>query len=1019
MRLSSPTSTPENRNKRAPLRKKMTVRFPEVIRSGSEVEGGLSGPANPIPSQSIDCGCGQLQCPKLAKFATRKLFVGLICWIGVVQAASYSYFHVTGSTIARRFQIDPYLMDWILVIAELTPFILGLIVAYWGDRIHRASWIGALILLQSVAYFILIIPHLTHRVRVIEETQNVTHMSLYADDSPEFCTSGLSRVIIEEDEPCYFTIVILIIVSIISGAANTSYYALGISYLDDNTKMKHVTGFIGVIVAVKIIGVIIGYFLGWGCLGIDAENFDIINSYQDQIGAWWLGFPILSILLVVPGLLLSWFPRSLPSVVVEQAAASLLDRAAINNRAPHRKSIQKVGSPNFWPSFCRLVTNRILICNILAMIFCAVALLNFIMHEDIFLESRFHVPRPTGMLLGFSDPLPSRIVTTIMRPVLIGLIIIISGLVLAKAKLRPKFIISYSLVIILLIIAIFVLLIFDTCDKPPIVGLDKGSNGLLKYCNKNCRCSKDSDFRPVCESSGKFTYYSPCYAGCATIIYVDNVKIYSGCSCVEEMTGWGNDQAKDGPCESINCQAGWMLFEFGTLLAYALVASTFIGDILINIRSVYKQDKAISIGFLMTWIAIFVYVPGKILYEFVSNETCRYWGNQKAICHLHDGEKLGNYLCYLTILFLSLSFLFKIVLLFLCNNLQLYKEVESKEDQENSVIQELIERSTTEQQETIQETRNDDATRQVEVIIEPESRIPPETNVLENAPKEEEKTQKSVPLKYGPLGPGDRRSTGSNLPTNHNSRSTIQNLDSEDELDSSSDESKKRSSSRIAYAPLELDSDIESDLSSTGPRSRKRISSKDYDENDRSSSKNSSIKRWFPNPDHYEDPLRARSSRFKKSNGCQDGFSKTGSFEFSKKGQESNVSKQGDFNEVGIPIVDPFPEGKDNSGDTMHSKDVKSLIDRYEQNVSQETLNEDRLSTKSAEDVRSRPENKMGIPLVAMVPGRSSSRGQSSSGFSSLPDVQDKNSKLHLERRATPSPKSSAKESKPTYQTDL
>lgn len=305
----------------------------------------------------------------------------------------------------------------------------------------------------------------------------------------------------------------------------------------------------------------------------------------------------------------------------------------------------------------------------------------------------------------------------------------------------------------------------------------------------------------------------------------------------------------------------------------------------------------------------------------------------------------------------------------------------------------------------------------MEVVVEPESRISPETNVPEdNPPRKEEKIQRK-PLKYGPLGPGDRRSTGSNPSMNRNL--TIRNLDSEDELDSSSDESKKLSSPRVAYAPLELDSDVESDLNSIGPRSRRRIPSKDYDENDHHPSKNSSIKRRFPNPDHYEDPLRARNSKFRKSNSYQDGSSKTGSFEFSKKGQESNVSKQGDFNEVGIPIVDPFPEGKGNSGDTMHSKDVKSLIDRYEQNVSQETLNEDRLSVKSAEDVRSRPENKMGIPLVAMVPSRSSSsRGQSSSVFSSLPDVLDKNSDLR-ERRATPSPKSSVKGSKPIYQTDL
>ncbi|TGZ47629.1 solute carrier organic anion transporter family member 2A1 [Temnothorax longispinosus] len=1001
----------------------MTVRFPEVIRSGSEVEGGLSGPANPIPSQSIDCGCGQMQCPKLAKFATRKLFVGLICWIGVVQTASYAYFHVTGSTIARRFQIDPYVMDWILVVAELTPVLLGLMVAYWGDRIHRASWIGALTLLQSVSYFILIIPHLTHRVRVIEETQNITHMSLYADDSPELCTAKSLRIITEEDELCYFTMTILILVLIVSGIANITYYALGISYLDDNTKRKNVTAFIGVIIAVRIIGVLFGYLLGWGCLWIDAEDFSIIQSYQDQVGAWWLGFPILSILLVIPGLLLSWFPRRLPSEVVEQAAASLLDRAAIRNRAPHRTTNKKVGSPDFWPSLCRLITNKILICNILATVLSATAFVNFMTHEDIFLESRFHVPRPTGMFRGFNDPLSSRLITTIVRPVLIGLVVIISGLVLAKAKPRARFIVGYSFVIVLLTIAIIIALFFATCDKPPVVYLEKGSNTFLKYCNKHCGCSKDADFRPICDSLGKFTYYSPCYAGCSAIIYLDNVKIYSGCSCVEDLTGWGNDQAKDGPCDSTKCQAAWMLFEFGSLLAYALFASSFVGDVLISIRSVYKQDKAISIGFWMMWIAIFVFALGKVLYEFVTRQACQYWGSQKIICHLHDSEKLGDYLCYLTILLLSFCLLVKIIVWFFCKNLQLYDEVEFK-DQENVEVQEMIEQVTAEQPEIL--NNNNGEIRQVAAVVEPETRIVPEAaKPEENSLRKEEDTQKSASLKYGPLGPGDRRSN-SNPPTKNNSQSTIRNLESEDELDSSSDESKRRSSTQVDYTPLELDSDVESDLSSVGPRSRKRISSKDYDqthdESDRSSSKNASLKRRFPNPDHYEDPRRGRNSRFKSPNGYQNDPSKTSSSELAKEGQESGVPKQGDFNEVGIPIVDPFSDGKGNSGsaNTAHLKDVKSLIDRYEQNASQETLDEDRLSVKSTEGTRTRPESKMGIPLVAMVPGRSSSRGQSSSGFGSLPDVlQDNSPDPHSERLGTPSPKNIAKGSKGAQQTDL
>ena len=85
----------------------MTIGPREVVRS--EVEG-LTGPAHPIPEQSIDCGCKQARCPKLARFATRRVFVSLLCWLGLLQAAAHAYLYVTSSTIARRFHIDPYWM---------------------------------------------------------------------------------------------------------------------------------------------------------------------------------------------------------------------------------------------------------------------------------------------------------------------------------------------------------------------------------------------------------------------------------------------------------------------------------------------------------------------------------------------------------------------------------------------------------------------------------------------------------------------------------------------------------------------------------------------------------------------------------------------------------------------------------------------------------------------------------------------------------------------------------------------
>lgn len=58
----------------------------------------------------------------------------------------------------------------------------------------------------------------------------------------------------------------IFIVQIISGIANIAYFALGISYLDDNTKKKHIAAFIGVLIAAKIFGILLGSILAWICL---------------------------------------------------------------------------------------------------------------------------------------------------------------------------------------------------------------------------------------------------------------------------------------------------------------------------------------------------------------------------------------------------------------------------------------------------------------------------------------------------------------------------------------------------------------------------------------------------------------------------------------------------------------------------------------------------------------------------------------------------------------------------------
>lgn len=94
------------------------------------------------------------------------------------------------------------------------------------------------------------------------------------------------------------------------------------------------------------------------------------------------------------------------------------------------------------------------------------------------------------------------------------------------------------------------------------------------------------------------------------------------------------------------------------MLVCAAIASTIVGDLLISLRSVNPQDKALAIGFAMAVIGLFTYIPGKIGYDGLSNSKCVYWGIDNRVCHLHS-ENLGTWICFLTAGLFGISMLFK------------------------------------------------------------------------------------------------------------------------------------------------------------------------------------------------------------------------------------------------------------------------------------------------------------------------------------------------------------------------
>ena len=55
------------------------------------------------------------------------------------------------------------LLDWLLVASGIFQGIFAVFIAYWGNRIHRTAWLGALFMIQAFMCVLVIIPTLVHQ----------------------------------------------------------------------------------------------------------------------------------------------------------------------------------------------------------------------------------------------------------------------------------------------------------------------------------------------------------------------------------------------------------------------------------------------------------------------------------------------------------------------------------------------------------------------------------------------------------------------------------------------------------------------------------------------------------------------------------------------------------------------------------------------------------------------------------------------------------------------------------------
>ncbi|XP_062545501.1 solute carrier organic anion transporter family member 1C1 [Armigeres subalbatus] len=627
------------------------IRPASLIRDDEDRFPQFQANARHIQEDSIDCGIKACNCcngPGCQRLGTTTSFLVILSLLGFVQGGVEAYFRIAAHQAASEYDLDPFIVDWLLVTSGIAQGVLALLVAYWGNRLHRISWLGGTFMLQSVGLVLLIIPTLTHNS---DDTQ-----TLSASQVGNVCVLEQSAQLQMDHPHAITTLVLMFIAQAVIGIANIAFYCLGMSYMDDNLLEHQSPGHIACALGARVWGQQFGLAV---VLAVGATSL-----------SWWLGWVIIAPIVFILGFLIALFPKRLLSTLVRQAADDIIETATNNSTQslPGHKWLADIA---FAPSLKRVFTNGILIFNVLALVFVQTAIINFNAHEQNYLQSRFFLP--TSNVNGLNDEWTSRLITNLLRPPVVALAIIVAGLIIAKANPSPRKIAGWNIFVGLIAVGLFVAFIFLSCDNERIAGAYRGR--LTKpFCASNCVCSENVPFSPVCPQDSVFTYFSPCHAGCQNRTEINDVTVFTECSCGidTELVLADGGIATIGACGMDDCQKYWIIFQVLSVVVSALLASALIGKLIISIRTVMPQDKALALSVEVTLVGLVAYLPGTAAYQAIAIHACQFWSSDQRRCFIHENPFFGTTLNILTAVLIAIGVLFEILVFYFVRDLPLY-----------------------------------------------------------------------------------------------------------------------------------------------------------------------------------------------------------------------------------------------------------------------------------------------------------------------------------------------------------
>ena len=460
-----------------------------------------------------------------------------------------------------------------------------------------------------------------------------------------------------------FYLIWMMAMNFVHGVSSTPIFTLGTSFLLDNSSPKTAPLYVGALYLTGAVGPAIGFLAAGFVLKVWIGGPFAGNSMSSDsphfVGAWWLGFIMFGVMVVIMALPLFLYPESLPKngTDEEQELNNSNDAGKDTDTDAGTENSDKAapGPPqmsfgsNFKAlpiAFCKLVSNPVFLLITLSATceFTVVkALMTFIPK---YLKVMFDIPASTAAISAGATLIPAA-----------GVGMVLGSWLVKKYELNRTQCVMAGLASAAGAIVFLVPMMNVGCNNPSIYtgkGVLVGSDSTVDFSTGSCgeKCHCDDKFQPICENGVK-TYFSACEAGCMdSEVNEFGDNLFSKCSCADEFSysnsGKSNQSSITSTLKDGACSSGCSVYPILALLFMVTVCTTTAHTpaLMAAMKSVDPDVKPMALGVQFLFYKILAYIPTPVYFGYIIDTTCLHRSEncgQQGACEIYDIEKLHSY----------------------------------------------------------------------------------------------------------------------------------------------------------------------------------------------------------------------------------------------------------------------------------------------------------------------------------------------------------------------------------------